>query len=80
MLLAIVSIALLLVAGYAMHRGAIWAERRGWIYYRERKAPPGAAGMMLMELDRIWKPQIEHVIEEMRSGDYRTIDDEDDEP
>jgi hypothetical protein len=76
--LAIVLMSILAV-GYGIHRAALWAEGRGWIYYRHRKAPPGAVGMALMELDRLWKPQIEHVIEEMRTGDHRAIDDENNE-
>lgn len=65
-----------MAVGYGLHRLALWAESRGWIYYRHRKPPPGATAMMLTEIDRIWKPEIEHVVDDMWSGDYRTVDDE----
>jgi len=73
------AITLLFAAGYGLHRLALWAERRGWIYYKHHKAPPGASAMALMELDRIWKPEIEHVVDEMWGGEYRTVVDEEDE-
>ena len=56
---AVVAIAAL----YGLHRLAVWAEGRGWIYYRTRRMPSGASGRALMELSALVEPEIEHVIE-----------------
>lgn len=40
------------------------AETRGWIYYRTRRPPPGAAAERLMELGTIWDPSAAHALEE----------------
>jgi len=74
-LLLVVMIALGVVL-FGLHRLALWAERRGWLYYRDRKPPAGAASMAMMELDTLWKPNIEHVVDEMWSGDSREATDE----
>jgi hypothetical protein len=71
------------VALYGLHRLALWAEGRGWIYYRTNRMPPGAGGMAMMEVGQIIEPEFEHVIEEMRGEQARgsTVDLElDDEP
>ena len=66
---------LILVAGffalYGLHRLALWAESKGWIYYRTKRMPPGAAGMAMMEVNQIFEPKVEHVLEEMRSENIR---------
>jgi hypothetical protein len=61
---------------YGLHRLALWAEARGWIYYRTKHAPPGAAGLAMMEVTSILHPQVEHVIEEVRSEQARAEQDE----
>jgi hypothetical protein len=54
----------LLVAGsWALHRAALWAEKRGWIYYMHRKASPGTAGRAFMEVQSLVEPGIRHVVE-----------------
>lgn len=54
-------------AGYGLHRCALWAEGRGWIYYREKRMPSGAAGLAMMHVAQIFEPEIAHVIEEITS-------------
>jgi hypothetical protein len=49
---------------YALHRLALWAEARGWIYYRAEDRPRGAG---LNFLAAIYQPEMEHVIEETTS-------------
>lgn len=67
----------LAVAGlYGLHRLALWAESNGWIYYRTRHMPAGAAGLALLEVTSILQPQVEHVVEEMRSEQARAEQDE----
>ena len=57
----------LVAGGYGLHRLALWAEARGWIYYRTRRRPPGAAGLAFMEVAAILQPHVEHVVEEQRT-------------
>ena len=56
--------------GYGVHRAALWAEDRGWIYYRTVKRRPAP---WLGTLEAIYKPEIEHVIEEA-SGESARAD------
>lgn len=61
-----------LVAGgsYALHRLALWMERRGWLYYRERKASPSTLGSALLELHSLVEPEAKVVLE-MREEEHR---------
>ena len=60
-----------LVGLYGLHRLALWAESRGWIYYRTKHMPPGAAGMAMLEVTSILDPQVTHIIEETRGQQAR---------
>ena len=44
-------------------RLALWAEERGWIYWRRKKAQTGALGSALMEMNVITNPSAQHVID-----------------
>jgi len=61
---------------YGLHHLALWAESRGWIYYRTKHMPPGAAGMAFLEATSILDPQVTHVIEAVRSRQARAEQDE----
>lgn len=71
----VVGVLLLGGALYGLHHLALWAESRGWIYYRE-KGKPGAVSNALLELDAIWKPEMHHVVEEREIEGDHEIDDE----
>jgi len=43
-------------------RVALWAEERGWIYWRRKKAQTGAMSSILMEMDIITNPSAQHVV------------------
>lgn len=66
---------------YGLHRAALWAERRGWIFYRdEDRGRPMPMGI----LDSIYQPSMEHVYEEageeaIRADQAESGDGEDDE-
>ena len=51
---------------YLLHRLAIIADHRGWVYYRS-KPPRGAASIGVMRVMSLFDPTIEHVIEEVVS-------------
>jgi hypothetical protein len=57
---------------YGLHRLATWAEQRGWIYYRTKRGPAPWLG----SLDAIYKPEIEHVVEEASAREIRADQDE----
>ncbi len=65
-----------LAALYGLHRLALWAEGRGWIYYRTHRAPIGSAGMAMLEITSLVDPAVEHVIEETRADRVRVEEDE----
>ena len=84
--LAIILVAVV-VALYALHRLALWAEERGWIYYR-RRAGRGTLGSAFLEVQSLIEPGQHHVLEVMReeqveeddSGDPPSPDDDADAP
>jgi hypothetical protein len=49
---------------YCLHRIAVWAERRGWIYYRTKRGSSGALGNALLEVQAIMEPSKQYVLEE----------------
>jgi hypothetical protein len=61
---------------FGLHRLALWAEGRGWIYYREHRAPAGAAGPAMLEVTSLLDPGVEHVVEEARDARARAEQDE----
>ena len=51
----------LLIIGTAGHLALTWANRKGWVYYRnDERPPPHSLGL----LEEIYQPSIEHVIEQ----------------
>lgn len=63
----IVVAGLLICAGlYFIHRVAIWAEDRGWIYYRKGHGRSWSAGAAAQELHSLLQPSSRHVLEETK--------------
>jgi len=48
---------------FALDRLALWAERRGWIYYRKRKASSRALGNALLETQALLEPRARETVE-----------------
>jgi hypothetical protein len=48
---------------YALHRLARWAERRGWIYYLERRPSRGALGNAFLEVQALLEPASRQLLE-----------------
>lgn len=67
-------LALIVAVLWGMHRAALWAERRGWIFYLHRKASPGTGSRAFMEVQSLLEPGTRHVIESREE----TLEDEDD--
>ena len=55
------------VVGLVLHRLALWAERRGWIYYRNGRG--SALGSAMSAVDPIYNPGKSHQVEEQRRLD-----------
>jgi hypothetical protein len=53
----------LLILLIAFDQLALWAERRGWIYYRKKNASPGSLGSALLESHAILEPRVNEVVE-----------------
>lgn len=54
-----------ILAIYGGHRLALWADERGWIFY---KTKPKFRGSSLGLLESVYNPAMEHVVEE-RGGE-----------
>lgn len=57
-------IAGLAAAALLLDRAMLWAERRGWVYWRRNRASRSAVGSAMLELHSILEPDKEHVVEE----------------
>jgi hypothetical protein len=49
---------------YGIHRLAIWAERRGWIYY-QKKSGSASLSSAALEVQSLFEPSKRYVLEEM---------------
>lgn len=64
-------IALLLLppALFLLDRAGLWLERRGWIYWRKRRAGGSALGPTLLELQKLFESgKSAHVIKAQRDA------------
>lgn len=64
-----VLVAVVLVVG--VRRLLMWMGKRGWIYYGNSPGAIGAGALAAMEVASILEPEVEHVIEEIRSEKAR---------
>lgn len=62
---AAVWIALTVLIAVLADRAGLYAERRGWIYWRKRK-PEGAASGVFGEFQTLLSPSYRHVAEEQQ--------------
>ncbi|WP_291271148.1 hypothetical protein [Geothrix sp.] len=75
----VLSIILILLAALAalflVDRLGLWAERRGWIYWRKRKSSSNALGSITLELQTLFESgKARHVIEAKREPKKDTPD------
>jgi hypothetical protein len=57
---------------YGMHRAALWAEDRGWIYYKNKRGPAPWLGT----LESIYEPEVEYILEEESAHRIRADQDD----
>ncbi len=65
-LLWVVAIVALAVIGFLADRFLLWAEARGFIYYRKKKASPGTLGSAFLEVQSMLQPGAHEVVEQLR--------------
>ncbi len=61
---------------YGLHRLAMWAEARGWIYYRKGRGSSGSAAGAAFQLHSLAQPSVRHVVEERRRSELERVDDQ----
>jgi hypothetical protein len=66
-------VVLALAVVFAIHRLALWADRRGWVFY---KTKPRFRGSSLGLIEEMYHPAHQHVIEEETSEQERADVDE----
>ena len=59
------------VVAYFVRRLLMWMGKRGWIYYGNSPGWISAGALAAMEVASILEPEVEHVIEEIRSEKVR---------
>jgi len=52
---------------WLLHRLALWAEQRGWIYYVRKKARLDSLGSAVLELQQMAEPAKKHLIQAKRA-------------
>jgi len=57
---------------YCLHRIGLWAERRGWIYYKKKHGDGGALGNAFLEMQAIIEPSKRYVLEERTKAGSET--------
>jgi hypothetical protein len=48
---------------WALHRLGLWLERRGWLFYRDRKPSSSAVGSAFLNIESFVRPTARHEIE-----------------
>ncbi len=54
---------------YGLHRLAVYAEGRGWIRYRDARGAGSALGNAFLEVQAIFEPSKEYVLEERKKDE-----------
>lgn len=72
-------LALALGSVYGLHRLLVWAERRGYVYYRARRGTSGALSSAVLEVQALLEPQKRHVLEQ-KTRDQVESEDQGDPP
>ena len=62
-------IALAVAILYPLHLFAMYAEKRGWIYYRKKHGSV-TVGSAFLEIQALMEPSKRHVLEQRRRDDF----------
>ncbi|MEE2057420.1 DUF6191 domain-containing protein [Rhodococcus artemisiae] len=69
-----VGIVAVLLLVFAIDRLGLFAERRGWVYWRKRNRPSGASAGVFGEMQSLMSPSYRHVVEEQQRQQISRID------
>lgn len=56
-------IAIVVAALIALNRLGLWAERRGWIYWRQSTRKANGGGSALLGIGSVFDPGVQHMVE-----------------
>jgi hypothetical protein len=70
----LLAIAAFLVVLYGLHRLALLAEDRGWIYYKRRKASTSALGSAFLEVQSLLEPEKQQLAEVQKAEKFEEDD------
>ena len=73
-LLTLIGIGVLLVI---VDRAALWAEARGWIYWRRSGRRGSATGNVLLDIDTFFDPGARHAVEVREAEPTEEVSDDD---
>jgi len=62
------------IAIYGLHRLALWAEDRGWIYYQRRKPTTSTLGNAFLEVQSLLEPEKRQLAEVQKAVDVEEDD------
>ncbi|MCL4813071.1 MAG: hypothetical protein KJ061_11320 [Vicinamibacteraceae bacterium] len=72
MTLTSIAIVVTVAAGlYGLHRLLLWAEGRGWIYYRRQSSSRASVGSAMLEVHALMEPSKKHVLEVREEDEAR---------
>ncbi|MFI8976737.1 DUF6191 domain-containing protein [Nocardia asteroides] len=71
---AVLSVVTFAVAVAGIDRLGLWAERRGWIYWRRTRGTGAGAGMLSV-VDEVVNPASRHTVEERESKQHTRVED-----
>ncbi len=74
----IVNILLILVGLFILDRIGLWAEQRGYVYWRKKKPGSSGFGNALGEFQSFLRPSAKHVMETQEKKDIKERDDQGD--
>jgi hypothetical protein len=60
----VAGIIVVLLLVFAIDRLGLFAERRGWVYWRKRNRPAGTSAGVFGEMQSFLSPAYQHVVEE----------------
>jgi len=71
----VILVAAVVPAIVILHQALLWMERQGWIFYRLTRPEPRNLGPAFLEIQRLFEPGKEHVIEQVKKQSAQEDDD-----
>ncbi|MFZ2029107.1 MAG: hypothetical protein WAU68_02275 [Vitreimonas sp.] len=65
------------ITAIVLDRIGLWAEAKGWVYWRRKKASSTSIGAILSDLNAVTNPSAQHVVEAKQSKKLEERDNSD---